>query len=97
MSLSFFQKSKNEGATPQPGSRWQSEEDAKLIKLLAWGNNWTAISDALPGRSKTSCMMHYYQTLAHRMRLGSTPIVQTYIRHRARIWESVGKELSVCG
>ncbi|KAI0536651.1 hypothetical protein GGR58DRAFT_380228 [Xylaria digitata] len=95
MSLRFLRESKNESATPQPGSRWRPEENTKLITLFAWGNDWTAISDALLGRSKTSCMMHHHQTLAPRMRLGSNPIIQTYVQHRAQIWEGIEKELSV--
>ncbi|KAI1357181.1 hypothetical protein F5Y08DRAFT_244218 [Xylaria arbuscula] len=95
MSLRFLQESNNKSATPQPGSRWRPEENEKLVKLLAWGNNWATISNALPGRSPTSCMMHYRQTLAHKMRPGLSQVVQTYARHRARIWEDIGKELSV--
>ncbi|KAI0525832.1 hypothetical protein F5B22DRAFT_657092 [Xylaria bambusicola] len=95
MSLRFLHELNNASTTPQPGSRWRPEEDEKLVRLLAWGSTWAAISNALPGRSQTSCMMHYRQTLAHRMRLGLNPVVQTYARHRARIWEDIGKELSV--
>ncbi|KAI0410360.1 hypothetical protein F5X98DRAFT_359719 [Xylaria grammica] len=91
----FLREARNGGATPQPGSRWRPEENRMLIQLFALGHNWTAISNALPGRSTTSCMMHYHQTLSQQMRLGSSIIIQAYIRHRTRIWESIGRELGI--
>ncbi|KAI1749422.1 hypothetical protein F4782DRAFT_513780 [Xylaria castorea] len=91
-----FLQASNRSAAPQPGSRWRPEEDEKLINLLARGEDWTTISNAPPGRSKTSCIMHHHQSLANRMRLGSEGTAnEKGVGHRAQIWDKIGKELSV--
>jgi len=39
------------------------EEDAKIIRLRGNGMKWEDISKLLPGRSATSCRLHYLNDL----------------------------------
>jgi len=68
---------------PQPGSKWQPEEDAKLIELLTNGVSWREISQALPGRSESSCYKHYHSTLVKQLwdDPNSEEIMKLYARY----------------
>ena len=43
--------------------KWSPEEDAAIIKLRGQGMQWRAISEYFPGRSPTSCRLHYQNYL----------------------------------
>lgn len=47
-------------------SKWSKEEDAVIIKLRGGGMKWKNISKKLPGRSATSCRLHYQNYLERR-------------------------------
>jgi len=44
-------------------SKWSATEDALIIELRGSGTKWEEISNRLPGRSATSCRLHYQNYL----------------------------------
>lgn len=44
-------------------SKWTAAEDASLIELRGRGMRWEEIASHLPGRSMTSCRLHYQNYL----------------------------------
>lgn len=44
-------------------SKWSQEEDAVIIDSRGKGVQWNEISKLLPGRSATSCRLHYQNYL----------------------------------
>jgi hypothetical protein len=47
-------------------SKWFPDEDALVIELRERGMKWDDISKRLPGRSATSCRLHYQHFLGGR-------------------------------
>jgi hypothetical protein len=47
-------------------SKWTPEEDALIIELKRKSLKWEDISKRLPGRSPTSCRLHYQNYLEKR-------------------------------
>jgi hypothetical protein len=43
--------------------KWSLEEDTLLRKLFGEGKGWNEISEKFPGRSATSCRLHYQNYL----------------------------------
>ena len=55
-------------ATPaKKQSKWTSAENATIISLRGQGMKWEDVSRRLPGRSPTSCRLHYQNYLERRM------------------------------
>lgn len=53
----------------QPASantKWFPEDDAIIIELLGKGMKWADVRKELPGRSDTSCRLHYQNYLERR-------------------------------
>lgn len=44
-------------------SKWTAAEDAEVIQLRGAGKRWDEIASQLPGRSMTSCRLHYQNYL----------------------------------
>lgn len=56
------------GAVPsKSGSHWSLAEDIKIVHLRSKGLKWADISRRLPGRTATSCRLHYQNYLEWRI------------------------------
>ncbi|KAL1864673.1 hypothetical protein Plec18167_009673 [Paecilomyces lecythidis] len=53
-------------AEPHVKSKWSESEDMRIIELRGRGMKWEDISRKLPGRSATSCRLHYQNYLERR-------------------------------
>ncbi|KAI1436373.1 hypothetical protein GGR50DRAFT_230548 [Xylaria sp. CBS 124048] len=47
------------------------------------------------GRTASSCFMHSRKRLAWQQLPNMNSMVQAYAKHRAEMWDSIGKELSL--
>ncbi|PSR77790.1 hypothetical protein BD289DRAFT_463510 [Coniella lustricola] len=66
---SVGQREEDECSTDSPAkkqSKWSPEEDDILIELRGRGMKWEDISRRVPGRSVTSCRLHYQNYLERR-------------------------------
>ncbi|KAI1430910.1 hypothetical protein GGR50DRAFT_682453 [Xylaria sp. CBS 124048] len=79
------------------------EEEKKLMRLYAWGYTWSAIIDAMPGRTASSCFytgpcysfMHSRKRLAWQHLPNTNSMAQAYAKRRAEMWDSIRKKLSL--
>ncbi|KAF8442663.1 hypothetical protein BGX38DRAFT_1048817, partial [Terfezia claveryi] len=77
---------------------WQPEEDELIIKLRSMGKKWDDISKVLPGRSPTSCHLHYQNYIECQLQWDENQKNQLaiiYERFKSEMWVMVAREMKI--
>ncbi|KAI5283507.1 hypothetical protein KEM54_002081 [Ascosphaera aggregata] len=79
-------------------SKWSAREDALIIEYRNKNMKWKEISREIPGRSATSCRLHYQNYLEKRCVWNEdrkNKLARLYERFKKSIWSEIAAEMDI--